>query len=110
MDNIVLAQSIINVQTERMCGNTLSKYKNEDVNDEEYQEIAHAFFFCSHCKYKTTRNELKGHMKQDHTEDEPAPLAEDESTKGSRLLIKPGSGDQRQRNKTVYRTNQVQNR
>ena len=39
----------------------LSKYKNEDVNDEEYQEIT--LFYCAHCEYKTTdRRELNGHM------------------------------------------------
>ena len=48
------------VRTEKMCGNTLSKY----------QEIAHAFFYCAHCEYKTTdRSELNGHMEIDHTEE-----------------------------------------
>ena len=65
-----------------MGGNTLSKYKNEDlyVNKEEYQEITLAFFYCAHCEYKTTdRTKLNGHMEIDHTEDERTPLAEDES-------------------------------
>ena len=48
-----------------MCGNTLSKYINEDlyVHGEEYQEIGHAFFHCAHCEYKTNyRCELDGHI------------------------------------------------
>ena len=53
----------------------LSKYKNEDVNDEEYQEIT--LFYCAHCEYKRTDgSELKGHMEIDHAVDECAPLAE----------------------------------
>ena len=61
-----------------MCGNTLSKYINQDVNDEKYQGIA--LLYCGHCEYKTTdRTELNGHMEIDHSEDERAPLAEDES-------------------------------
>ena len=61
-----------------MCGNTLSKYINQDVNDEKYREIA--LLYCAHCEYKTTdRTEFNSHMEIDHTEDEREPLAEDES-------------------------------
>ena len=63
----------------------LSKYMNEDVNDEEYQEIT--LFYCAHCEYKATdRSKLNGHMEIDHTEDERAPLAEDESFNQEELV------------------------
>ena len=75
-----------------MGGNTLSKYTNEDlyeieedVNeyDEEYKDIARAFFHCVHCEYKTNCiSELKDHMEILHTEDEREPLAEVESVHG----------------------------
>ena len=68
-----------------MSGNTLSKYKNEDANDEEYQKIT--LFYCAHCEYKTTdRTELNGHMEIDHTEDERAFLAEDQSFHEEELM------------------------
>ena len=74
-----------------MGGNTLSKYKNEDlyaskedVNDydEEYKEKTCAFFHCAHCN----KSQVKGHMEIDHTEYERAPLAEDETFNQEELV------------------------
>ena len=84
---IILAYFLIHVQTEREGGNTLRKYKTEDlyaseedVNSEEYMEVTCPFFHCAHCEYKTNdRSELNDHMEIDHTGDERVPLAEDES-------------------------------
>ena len=89
LDNVIFTQSIIHLRTERMGGNTLSKYKNVDVNeyDEEYKDIARAFLHCVHCQYKTNCiSELKDHMDIDHTEDEREPLAEVESVHGEELI------------------------
>ena len=48
--------------------------------DEEYKDIARAFFHCVNCEYKINCiSEFKDHMEIEHTEDEREPLAEDES-------------------------------
>ena len=84
-----------NTQTERMGGNTLSKFVNEvtseeeDVNDykEEYENVTDPFYHCAHCNYKTYFSiDLKEHMKIEHTEDEHAPLAESESLEENLLM------------------------
>ena len=86
---MILTQYTTKPQTERMGGNTFSKYENEDSNQSEedvneykqdYNEIADPFYHCAHCNYKTYFSiDLKEHMEIEHTEDEHAPSAESES-------------------------------
>ena len=86
---MILTQYTTKPQTERMGGNALSKYENEDSNQSEedvneykqdYNEIADAFYHCAHCEYRTNyRCELKEHMEIEHIRNENAPSAESES-------------------------------
>ena len=61
-----------------MSGNAQSKFVNEDASEEDaYKEDYNPYYHCAHCNYKTDfRIDLKEHMEIEHTEDEPAPLAE----------------------------------
>ena len=56
------------------------KFVNEDsdTSEEDYKDVAHPFYHCAHCEYKSIfKIEIKEHMEREH--DDRVPLAESES-------------------------------